>query len=53
MQALLALGRPQEVLAEYDRFCRLLKEEYQSEPTIELMKLYHRAQIGLSPEICS
>lgn len=53
MTALLALGRPQEAISDYDRLHRLLRAEYESEPTIELMKLYHRAQIGLSPEVCS
>ncbi|MGE0495487.1 MAG: response regulator [Vulcanimicrobiota bacterium] len=51
--ALLALNRPQEVLREYERLCRLLRDEYESEPTLDLMRLYHRAQMGLSPEVCS
>lgn len=41
-------GRPAAAVAQYEQYARWLKSEFEAEPTIDVMREYHRAKLGLS-----
>lgn len=41
-------GRPAAAVAQYEQYARWLKSEYEAEPTIDVMREYHRARLGLT-----
>jgi DNA-binding SARP family transcriptional activator len=43
----LRLGRPEAVRKKYEELSAELKRDYNAEPSIELIELYHRAELGL------
>lgn len=45
--SLLELGRPQRVVRQYEHFEQSLRLEFETEPSIELVELYHRAKLML------
>ncbi|MBS2040702.1 response regulator [bacterium] len=47
MNALVALGRPEEAVRRYEACCRALRKELGMEPAIPLMEAYHRAKLSL------
>ena len=48
MRAQIRLGKGEQATQEYDDICRVLKEDYGTEPSLELVELYHRARLGFS-----
>lgn len=41
-------GRPAAAVAQYEQYAKWLKNEFDAEPTIDVMREYHRARLGLS-----
>lgn len=41
-------GRPAAAVAQYEQYAKWLKQEFEAEPTIDVMREYHRARLGLS-----
>lgn len=41
-------GRPAAAVAQYEQYAKWLKNEFEAEPTIEVIREYHRAKMGLS-----
>jgi two-component SAPR family response regulator len=41
-------GRPAAAVAQYEQYAKWLKSEFDAEPTIDVMREYHRARLGLS-----
>jgi two-component SAPR family response regulator len=41
-------GRPAAAVAQYEQYAKWLKQEFEAEPTIEVMREYHRARLGIT-----
>jgi len=41
-------GRPAAAVAQYEQYAKWLRQEFEAEPTIDVMREYHRARLGLS-----
>lgn len=48
MDACIGLGQPEEAIRQFQSCERLLRNELGIEPSIDMIKCYHRAQMGLS-----
>jgi two-component SAPR family response regulator len=47
LKSLIGLGQCQEAIRRYEKFCNVLKHEYESEPSTELFRLYHEAKFAV------
>lgn len=41
-------GRPAAAVSQYEQYAKWLKSEFEAEPTIDVMREYHRARMGLT-----
>lgn len=48
MRAQIRLGQGDRAVEEYEAIVEILKEDYDTEPTTELIELYHRARLGFT-----
>ncbi len=48
LRAHIMAGRPASAVAQCDHFVKLLKREYDAEPTVEVMREYTRAKMGIA-----
>lgn len=47
LQSYIDLGRPEEAIRTFEKIQPAMKQELDLEPSIELVKLYHRAKLGV------
>lgn len=48
MRGHILAGRPAAAVSQYEQYAKWLKQEFESEPTIDVVREYHRARLGLS-----
>lgn len=47
MRAFLGLDRPQDAIEQFQKCEKYMREEYDLEPSTDLLKYYHRARLGM------